>query len=343
MMRRCSAGADGRMMKSTVPVRANIDEMWQHLRHLGPSNRANNPKNTRSTTVKIKQGHSYAGPQAVVGPVVGPNDAGSPLVQVETGDGMDAGETTGLLSTRSGSPTDSRAAFEGYGTTQSISHGSDADLRGGHMDNTGASDASDIPVIETSMHSSGSVASRGSGKQKYEAIVGRGGGSVPGDSAARSSSENSPSHTGFLAAAAAAEFSTPASRRSLVRSGSITENIIETHGIRKVVLATASSTEDDEEAAGGLPSSYVQRPSPLSGVQSPAVHSAHATDSEDEAALLASQPAAPSLAPAVALEPTGRGSQLDGAAADHEDSASAVNGGGPAKKKNRRKKRKNAK
>ncbi|KAH8904463.1 DUF21-domain-containing protein, partial [Coniochaeta sp. PMI_546] len=56
MMRRSSAGIDGQMVKSTVPIRANLEEMRQHLRHLGPSNPATNPKNTRSTTVKIKPG-----------------------------------------------------------------------------------------------------------------------------------------------------------------------------------------------------------------------------------------------------------------------------------------------
>ncbi|MDA4132556.1 MAG: hypothetical protein OK454_05440, partial [Thaumarchaeota archaeon] len=56
MMRRNSVGMDGKTVGSAVPVRVNIDEMREHLKHLGPSNPATNPRDTRSTTVKIKPG-----------------------------------------------------------------------------------------------------------------------------------------------------------------------------------------------------------------------------------------------------------------------------------------------
>ncbi|KAI1881025.1 hypothetical protein JX265_001265 [Neoarthrinium moseri] len=56
LMRRSSTGQDGKMVHTTVPVKANYEEMRGHLKHLGPSNPASNPKSTKVSTVKIKQG-----------------------------------------------------------------------------------------------------------------------------------------------------------------------------------------------------------------------------------------------------------------------------------------------
>lgn len=56
MKRQHSAGPDGRIGKSPVPVKASLDEMRQQLR-LGPANRAANPRSsTRGSVFKIKQG-----------------------------------------------------------------------------------------------------------------------------------------------------------------------------------------------------------------------------------------------------------------------------------------------
>ena len=46
-VRRGSAG-------HTVSVKANFEDMREHLKHLGPSNPASNPKSTRVSAVKIK-------------------------------------------------------------------------------------------------------------------------------------------------------------------------------------------------------------------------------------------------------------------------------------------------
>lgn len=359
MMRRCSAGADGRLTKSTVPVRANIDEMWQHLRHLGPSNRANNPKNTRSTTVKIKQGHSHVGHQALLEPVLITGDLDNPHLDDETDDELDASETTLLLAPKASNGDDtqesSQASLQDYGTTRYVSQGLDTEINDWHANDAIQTDAVDIPVVEIATRSDGSIASRDSGKQKYPASLGQGGSSISGDagvsrtsilgeSAVRSSSESSPNRTSVLAVVA--DLNSPISRRSLVRSGSITENVIETRGIRKVVLETTSSAEDDEEAVGFVPNSYIHRRSPLSGFQSPVAHSTHVSEVEDKAvknkdletALLAAQSAAAS-----ALTPAPSSSQLDGAVVEEKDAIAAANGNGPSKKKNRRKKRKNTK
>jgi metal transporter CNNM len=59
LLRRASSGPDGQLV-SAVPYKANFDEVRETLRHLGPSNPATNPRNTRSTAVKIKPGVSAA-------------------------------------------------------------------------------------------------------------------------------------------------------------------------------------------------------------------------------------------------------------------------------------------
>lgn len=356
MMRRCSAGADGRLTKSTVPVRANIDEMWQHLRHLGPSNRANNPKNTRSTTVKIKPSHSHAGHQALLEPVIISDYLGTPRIDDETDDELEAGETTLLLAPKAsngnGTESSSRGTVPDYGTARHVSQDPDADIDGDEV----LIDVIETPIIEIATGSSDSVASRDSGKQKFPASLGQGGSSIsidvnasrtsiPGDSAVRSSSESSPNQTSAMTTMV--DFSTPVSRRTIVRSGSITENVIETRGIRKVVLETTSSAEDDEDAVGVLTSSFVQQRSPLSGVHSPVVPRKPASGAEEEtvrdkdleAKLLAAQSAAASAS----TIPPSSSSQLDGAEVDSSETTTAGNGSGPSKKKNRRKKRKNAK
>jgi metal transporter CNNM len=52
-LRRRSSGTKG----SLEPLRSDDPEVYQHLRHLGPSNAATRPKSTRINTVKIKPGH----------------------------------------------------------------------------------------------------------------------------------------------------------------------------------------------------------------------------------------------------------------------------------------------
>ncbi|KHN99156.1 d-3-phosphoglycerate dehydrogenase [Metarhizium album ARSEF 1941] len=58
MRRRGSAGPDGTADNRPVPFKASLNEMKEQLRHLAPSNRAANPRNTRTNVFKIKQGLS---------------------------------------------------------------------------------------------------------------------------------------------------------------------------------------------------------------------------------------------------------------------------------------------
>lgn len=58
MRRRGSTGPDGEARVRPVPFKASLDEMKPQLRHLAPSNRAANPRSTRTNMFKIKQGLS---------------------------------------------------------------------------------------------------------------------------------------------------------------------------------------------------------------------------------------------------------------------------------------------
>ncbi len=363
MMRRSSTGADGRKTQSTVPVRANIDEMWQHLRHLGPSNRANNPKNTRSTTVKIKQGHVYVGPVVVPDRVPIEENVNSPIIEDETGDESEAGETTALLAKMpgggaGGQQSRSPSPRQNYGATHDTA---EANVTAGSIDDAAPARPTGTSLSQVATRSSESISSQVSSRQRQiTGSLGRVSSSpsinaeqsrigLRHESAARSSSESSPNRATALLSMA--DLQSPTSRRSLVRSGSITENVIETRGIRKVILETTSSTEEEEElqnAILGSPVHHHQYRSPLSGLHSPAARSAHVSDVEDkgikkkelETALLAAQSSVPAA-----------GGGQEGDAADEEEggtvegaeNGAGASGSGGAKKKNRRRKRKTPK
>ncbi|OIW24395.1 DUF21-domain-containing protein [Coniochaeta ligniaria NRRL 30616] len=210
MMRRSSAGIDGHLVKSTVPVRANLEEMRQHLRHLGPSNPATNPKNTRSTTVKIKPGIVTSSTR------VG-STAGEIIEEVPPAHRQDD-ETTALLNNVSGKDG-IQALQEHYGTTVSPKPTSPpivAEQNGGTQ--TAEEDLSDKGTQTRAPTSGEDIGmSRPSSNDSVHSL---------------------PSDLGLAAAQ---------QKKRYVRSGSITENVVETRGVRKVVLETTSSSNEDDE------------------------------------------------------------------------------------------------
>ncbi|KAG5918454.1 hypothetical protein E4U61_001753 [Claviceps capensis] len=117
MRRRGSAGPDGKPDDRPVPFKASLDEMKQQLRHLAPSNRAANPRSTRTNVFKIKQGLSVttfvAGDGASSRAM---DDATSKMSDVADGDGI-GGESTPLLQTLN---SHNGPAENGYGSGKSI-------------------------------------------------------------------------------------------------------------------------------------------------------------------------------------------------------------------------------
>jgi len=225
MMRRSSAGLDGQLIKSTVPVRANLEEMRQHLRHLGPSNPATNPKNTRSTTVKIKPGLGTSSTR--MGSTAGELLEEAPA---EAHHRPDADETTALLNAVSGKDG-IQALQEHYGT---VSPKPKTPPTTAHQQNGGTQTAATATDEEEE-----DLADKATQTGDLAPADLLGVSPVSNDSV-----HSLPSDLGQAAAAAAAQHHHQPKR--YVRSGSITENVVETRGVRKVVLETTSSNEDDD-------------------------------------------------------------------------------------------------
>lgn len=311
MLRRSSAGLDGQAIRNTVPVRANLEEMKQHLRHLGPSNPATNPKETRSTTVKVKPPGAAAAASLL--------RLGSPLSD-EVVLRHEDDETTSLLKPhpRSAGPG-TPGLRQNYGSLAA----DDATPK------AGATHPIPEVAVEDSDDAKKAKAPSSSAKssQHHEEAEGhRSGGSSHSN---KSDSSN-------------AGLNLP--KRTSVRSGSITENIIESRGVRKVVLETIDSS------SGGAGDTITATAPPGSVLVIPA-----APEEESASAAGPSSATSPPQSSAAGTvgeqifsegdeeeEGDGEGAAGEGSAATaggpSEGAASQAKGAG--KKKSRRKKRK---
>lgn len=248
LMRRSSAGPDGRMTATTVPVKANLEEFKRQLKHLGPSNRNTNPRDTRSTTVKIKSVNSYQQALPVMASPTGlrpASIAGEPVeslgIQLDGDD--DADETTPLVPSMpaptvsgKGGVTAVRRSYGGAGM-------SEAQIRlagtQGSPVNTGefTTEAHSGPQLQ--MPTISDEQTRGSNSSNNASPTSP----QPGDTViidpGRTSSQ------GSVISVIDDGSSTPR-RRHIVRSGSISENVVETSsGVRKIIIQAASSDSED--------------------------------------------------------------------------------------------------
>ncbi|KAI1434231.1 hypothetical protein GGR50DRAFT_687743 [Xylaria sp. CBS 124048] len=202
-LRRSSMDQDDRVIHTTVPVRANMEDMRDHLKNLGPSNPASNPKSTRVSAVKIKPGF------------------GSSLSAERRSESVDI--VAGLYR-----ETDERASL----------------LR----PQLAAKDA------VKALHHSTSY-ERGS----FQKPSGEGGHSLSREITTRPRPTNSNDSSASPAGSSEGDANTR--RRGRVRSGSITESIVEAGGIRKVVLETNSLSDTDEDDNMGKSPAAAKSPS----------------------------------------------------------------------------------
>ncbi|KAK8037876.1 hypothetical protein PG994_014643 [Apiospora phragmitis] len=201
LMRRSSAGHDGQIARTTVPIKANFEEMRDHFKHLGPSNPASNPRSTKVSAVKIKPG---TGGQTRTGSVATEN---VPENLIPNGDG--ANERTSLLKPVIPSKDAVQALQQTYGTSPATSQRSGGptitvDPGPAEQTETGTQ-TKDSQKDDDSSPTAASNSSIGSLLQDRRAL-----------------------------------------RRGNVRSGSITENVVEAGGIRKVVLEATASDDEGE-------------------------------------------------------------------------------------------------
>ncbi|KAI9890014.1 MAG: hypothetical protein M1814_004530 [Vezdaea aestivalis] len=205
-----------------APMAYNSTEVREHLRHLGPSNLASRPKTTRYNTVKIKPGPSVPDDQNTSSSPQPPQSATTTPVHYSDTDTLSGGVGAGLLASAGREARDGvQAVQSGYGS----------------MDNS-SSVVSSSPLETTS---------KDRAVQTSSALI------APLAAIADEHSPETMKRTGShstIASLYSRESKSPSgrARRLGARSGSITENIIDSGGVRKVILETTSSSDDPEES-----------------------------------------------------------------------------------------------
>jgi metal transporter CNNM len=214
-LRRSSSGADG----NHIPVRGNVNDMREHLKHLGPSNLASRPKTTRYNTVKIKSASQPGRSDSRTDSSIQRDS----IVEEPYRDDPApySGESEGLLRSAGKDAKDGvQALQQGYGSfdhNAPLSPSKLAKSEQAYQD--GASDAKHSPT-------NGNSSPKGISFTRNDTA-----GSESSDTIASLQSGRSPNRR----------------KKATTRSGSITENVIEAGGVRKVVLETTSSSSDKED------------------------------------------------------------------------------------------------
>ena len=215
--RRRSSAADSSTGNLKVPARNNTTDIREHLKHLGPSNLASRPKTTRYNTVKIKPGTIQSNSPA---PTNGTPRMSAPRRVSESMSDYHGGIGEGLLSTAGKAASDGVQALQQYGSFGSPT-GSPADKR--------------------SLNAHKAVQARPESLKSISDEEGRAR-SLQRAASREERSSRSRSTVRSLKSNARALHS-----RGPARSGSITENIIDVNGVRKIVLETMSSSDSAEE------------------------------------------------------------------------------------------------
>lgn len=316
LLRRSSAGIDGRM--ENVSVRASFDDIKQHLKHLGPSNPASNPKTTRSTTVKIKPG-IVVHEQPRSGSTV--EEAIHEAPQDEEED-----ETTSLLRGKLIPKDGAHALASSYGATGAgpLSRSLDNSQPSAPLINTIDTTNQEDQATQTSAHPSTTNLPATAATTATTATT------APMERELRSKKSGSGKSTSGSEAELVDSPVGPYGHRKglFARSGSITEQVVETRGIKKTVLETTSSNEDEDEQ---------QRWSQKAASRS----NASLTSSGALLSPVEDEPSTPLLgSDGAGAQNEGEGKGGSSAAGVASPDNGSGNGNGSGKKKNRRKKKK---
>jgi metal transporter CNNM len=224
-IRRGSGGADGNL----VSIRGNVNDMREHLKHLGPSNLASRPKTTRYNSVKIKQqGPSRSDSRTDSNLHRDSIIDEDPYEDIQASPAPHGGEGEGLLKSAGKEASDGvQALQQGYGTLDRRS-----------KESSEPHQAKDGPTT------SATEAPKSSPPQRRLIRV------------------DSDRSSDTIKSLNSQEHSPTRRKRGTARSGSITENIIEAGGVRKVVLETNSSSSDDRDDRAPTTSRRAQKNSP---------------------------------------------------------------------------------
>lgn len=212
-LRRASSVA-GTSDREGAPKRSNTREMREYLKHLGPSNLASRPRQTRYNTVKIKPGGVFLTDNSSKSQE--PSETTESLSMSTAPQG---GVGAGLLNSAGKDAKDGVLAVQaGYGSMESSPKDS-------KRDNHGYSGNESSERHELNNEAESSPTARSSRSTSHSTL---------GSLQKRNSSSSKIKKT-----------------NSVARSGSITENIVDAGGIKKTVLETASSSSDDIEDGQG--------------------------------------------------------------------------------------------
>lgn len=248
IMRRSSAGADGKVVQTAIPLRKNFEEIKEHLKHLGPSNPATNPKATKYAAVKIKHG-AAPGPSPLIDQTRSITVEPATIVGEMSTDNLadgDIDETAALLNRPVLYSKDAvQAIRQSYG---SIANASDAQARLSR-------NATDTPTIIVNPVSSSPADEPGRYHHEDHATQTSAIASGPASPVHRDSTDSVasfPSQKSHQSQRSHHTYThnTQRSRRNAVRSGSITENVVEAGGIRKMVLDVDTDTDEESSQLG---------------------------------------------------------------------------------------------
>ncbi|KAK7711587.1 cell agglutination protein Mam3 [Botryosphaeria dothidea] len=241
LMRRSSSGNGSFGRATPIGLRDGDPELREHLKHLGPSNAASNPRSTRISTVKIKPSVSTIPESAPVYASSGNNNGSAngnsqqPAITEETPKvgptALQGGIGEGILANSGRDASDgAHAVATTYGSI-----GKSTPPRAG----------SDRP---SSHKSSNGGASSSPQTQRKIVIDNR----SPEARRSNSSSTIGSMHSGSPARS-------PRLGKATVRSGSISENVIDVNGVKKMILDVSSSSESEENNQQRQGSSHSHR------------------------------------------------------------------------------------
>lgn len=216
---------DGKVRRGTK------EDVKEHLKHLGPSNLASRPKTTRYSSVKIKPG-TDANPLSIQTSATNNGRMGLSRRISETHSEYNSGIGEGLVKSAARDASDGVMALaQNYGAIGS-------------------------PPTERRPASANKAA------QANSSAVANGSPEKESDALLRPPARTNESQDDVGELPSRPRSKSPFYSRGPARSGSITENVIDTNGIRKVVLETTSSSEStEEEDNSGTNRKHSDRPS----------------------------------------------------------------------------------
>lgn len=245
MLRRKSSGTD-RSLKPQA-VRSNTDDIRQHLKHLGPSNVASRPKSTRISTVRIKPGQQGV-PDTIPELSAAKINGQKPRQSSESA--MKEGLSDRLVTPGKEASDGVQAVAVGYGTmgrSSPVAGRSDAS-----PSKTAAKEQTEMQAPNGANEWSNPQGQDGTDDtpasphaRPEKMILGTDGRPQTG----RQSTDGSEDTVGSLNSDVPEQGIKK--RKTNVRSGSITANITDVGGVRKMILETNSSSDTENAQQQG--------------------------------------------------------------------------------------------